>query len=70
MIKPYTAMGLIPTAGLRERGIKRRFCLGQPESHVHVAVHGDRRGLCGPGLLCLSGLAIQQAETTEEEKSK
>jgi hypothetical protein len=37
--------------------------LGQPEGHLHGAVERDGRGQGGAGLLPLTGLRIQRAET-------
>src|SRR5215510_16046856 len=41
-----------------------RLCLGQPEGHVHGAVHLDGGGQGGANLLPLAGCRIQRAEAT------
>jgi hypothetical protein len=43
---------------------QRGFCLGQPERHLHLSVHLDRRGQFGSGLLGVPHLAIQDAKAT------
>src|SRR5215468_4597330 len=49
----------------RRRPLRQcRFCLGEPEGHVHRRVHLDGRGQLRAGLFPLTGRGVQCAETT------
>jgi len=41
---------------------QRRFGLGQPEGHVHGAIHGDGGSQLGARLLTTASLAVQPAQ--------